>query len=116
MILTVLKHRVGRKISLVNCPRCFVRKNKTITVKIKFERTRIDIEHVRRQQKKQVCFIFSASLRQMYRWSTCQRDLLRSDWSYEQYLIDNFRQQINIRGFNRTSVVDGRVAEDGEAL
>ena len=29
-------------------------------------------------------------------------DLLRSDWSEEQWLIDNFRQYLNIRGFDFT--------------
>ena len=33
-------------------------------------------------------------------------DLLRSDWSEEQWLIDNFRQYLNIRGFEFT-FVDG---------
>ena len=85
-----------------------------MTLEIKFERIRIDIEHVlctKKATKKASFTNFSASLRQMYRCWTCKRDLLRSDWSYEQYMIDNFRQQINIRGFDLTSVVD----EDGEA-
>lgn len=33
-------------------------------------------------------------------------DLLRSDWSEEQWLSDNFRQYLNIRGFEFT-FVDG---------